>query len=71
MEGDAPFQRSSPIQEKLGGAGEAVRRTTCYFHSYGFLKLKEMSVLFTSIIAPKFKTTGSLAKVYVLILLEE
>lgn len=72
MEGDAPFQRSSPIQEKMGGgAGEAVGKTTCYFHSYVFLKLKEMSVLFTSIIAPKFKTTGSLAKVYVLILLEE
>lgn len=65
------FKGHLQFRKSWGGAGEAVRRTTRYFHSYGFLKLKEMSVLFTSIIAPKFKTTGSLAKVYVLILLEE
>lgn len=62
MEGGGPFQRSSPIQEKMEGVGEAVSRIpTRSFNIYIFLKWK-MCVGFTSISAPKFKTTRSLAQ---------
>lgn len=59
-EGNAPFQRSSLIQEKIKGVQEVVKRTpTHYFNIFFFFfnKVKGNAFFFlTSSYAPKFGT---------------